>query len=105
MENVIEIDDMWNKRISTAMLNRWLISATAQHPTPLIGSKRLKIKYATQVKARPPTFVLYTSTLCDEIPQSYIRYLTNSIRVNFDIWGVPIRIFTRSGKNPYAEKA
>lgn len=101
MENILEVEDMWNKRISTAMLNRWLIAALEQHPAPLIGKKRIKIKYATQVKARPPTFVFYTSTLTEELPQFYIRYLINSIRVNFDIWGVPIRIFTRSNSNPY----
>lgn len=103
MENILEVEEMWNKRISTAMLNRWLGAAIEQHPTPLVKGKRVKVKYATQVKARPPTFVFYTSTIIDEIPQSYTRYLINSLRVNFDIWGVPIRIFTRSSKNPYGE--
>lgn len=102
-QNIVEVNEMWNKRIPTSPLNRWLREALIQHQPPFIGAKRLNIKYITQVKARPPTFVLYSSTICDELPSSYLRYLINSIRVNFDIWGVPIRIFMRSAKNPYVE--
>lgn len=102
MENVVDVYEMWNKRIPTALLNKWLASAVARHPAPIIGQRRLKIKYATQVKSRPPTFVLYSSKVDGELPLSYSRYIINSLRVNFDIWGVPVRIFTRASKNPYA---
>jgi len=74
-----------------------------QHPPPALErGRRLRIRYATQVKARPPTFVLFTSKP-DQLPDSYVRYLVNSLRETFDLPGVPIRMHLRAGKNPYAE--
>ena len=103
MEAVVQTHKVWNKRISTSKLNRWLEDALEQHPPPALErGRRLRIRYATQVKARPPTFVLFTSKP-DQLPDSYTRYLVNSLRETFDLPGVPIRVHLRAGKNPYAD--
>ena len=103
MDAVIQTHKVWNKRMTTSKINRWLEDALEQHPPPALDrGRRIRIRYATQVKARPPTFVLFTSKP-DQLPDSYIRYLTNSLREAFDLPGVPIRIHLRAGKNPYAE--
>ena len=104
MRAVLEADKVWNRRISTAALNRWLSEAVAQHPPPAVSGRRLKLRYMTQVKARPPTFALFTSRP-DALPESYQRYLVNSLREVFELPGVPIRIVLRKGDNPYAGKA
>ncbi|MFO1242754.1 MAG: ribosome biogenesis GTPase Der [Rickettsiales bacterium] len=91
---------IWNKKISTAALNRWLEAALEENPPPLIKGTRLKFRYCTQTKARPPTFVFF-SNLRKEIPAFYLRYLTTSLRDAFKLPGVPIRLTVRSGKNPY----
>ena len=92
---------VWNRRVSTGQLNRWLGEATDRHPPPAVaGGRRLKLRYMTQVKARPPTFALFASKP-DELPESYSRYLVNSLREVFDLPGVPIRMYLRKGKNPY----
>jgi len=94
----------WNRRIPTAALNRWLAEATARHPPPAVrGGTRVKLRYATQVAARPPTFVLF-SQRADELPESYSRYLVNSLRESFDLPGVPIRLGLRKRANPYVDK-
>ena len=104
VDAVIATHKIWNKRISTSKLNGWLEEALAQHPPPALDrGRRIRIRYCTQVKARPPTFVLFTSKP-DELPESYTRYLVNSLREVFKMPGVPIRIHLRSGKNPYADK-
>ena len=103
MDEVFSIYHLWNKRISTSKLNRWLEGIVAHHPPPLVAGRRIKIKYLTQIKTRPPTFVLFSSK-SSELPASYIRYISNEMRNAFDLWGVPLRLFVRSGKNPYAPK-
>jgi GTP-binding protein len=104
MEEIVATHRTWNSRVSTGKLNRWLEGILAHHPPPAVAGRRLKVKYMTQVKARPPGFVLSCSRP-DAMPQSYVRYLTNSLRDSFDLWGVPIRIALRTSENPYAGKA
>ncbi len=104
MQAVIDTDRTWNRRISTAKLNRWLDAQQIQHPPPAVSGRRLKLKYMTQVKARPPGFMI-SCTRPDALPESYIRYLTNGLRNDFNLPGVPIRIHFRAADNPYASKA
>ena len=96
---------VWNKRIPTASLNRWLLGVIEQHPPPAPQGKRIKLRYVTQVKARPPAFVVMCS-YPDLLPESYSRYLVNSLRDSFDLPGTPIRLFFRSQKedNPYKNR-
>lgn len=100
MQNIVDTDMVWNKRISTAKLNRWLDAVTTQHPPPAVSGRRLKLKYMTQVKARPPAFMI-SCTRPDALPESYVRYLTNGLRADFDMPGVPIRIHFKAGENPF----
>ncbi len=92
----------WNSRVPTAALNRWLATALEQHPPPLAQGRRVKIRYATQTTARPPTFVLFANKPAEALPESYLRFLAAGLRDNFDLWGVPIRFHVRHGENPYA---
>jgi GTPase len=103
LDAVFDIYDVWNRRVSTADLNRWLAGMTEAHPPPAVEGRRIKIRYATQVKARPPTFALWVSKPLD-LPETYIRYLVNGLRESLALPGVPIRMLTRKGKNPYAEE-
>jgi GTP-binding protein len=93
---------VWNRRVPTAALNRWLAEMLAQHPPPAPGGKRVKLRYMTQVKTRPPGFVVMCSHP-DKLPESYTRYLVNGLREAFDMPGTPIRLTLRSqaDKNPY----
>ena len=100
MEAVFGAAEVWNRRIATARLNEWLADALASHPPPAVSGRRIKIRYMTQVKARPPHFALFGNQL-DALPKSYTRYLVNGLREAFDLPGVPIRISLRTGKNPY----
>jgi len=102
LDAVFGIYEVWNRRVSTSELNRWLPGMTDAHPPPAIEGRRIKIRYMTQVKARPPTFALWVSKPLD-LPETYLRYLSNGMREAFDLPGVPIRMLTRKGKNPYAE--
>ena len=97
--------DIWNKRITTARLNSWLGAMTEAHPPPAPGGHRIKLRYMTQVKARPPGFVIMCSRP-DEVPDSYKRYLINGLRDHFEMPGTPIRIMFRSqsDKNPFKER-
>lgn len=97
--------DIWNKRITTARLNTWLGAMTEAHPPPAPGGHRIKLRYMTQVKARPPGFVIMCSRP-DEVPESYKRYLVNGLRDHFEMPGVPIRIMFRSqsDKNPFKDR-
>lgn len=104
MESVVETHKIWNRRVSTGRINRWLERATQQHPPPAVSGRRLKVKYITQIKTRPPGFVLSCSRP-EVMPQSYVRYLINGLRETFDIYGVPIRMLLRTSENPYAGKA
>jgi GTP-binding protein len=94
---------VWNKRVPTAALNRWFEQAVDANPPPAVSGRRLKLNYITQNKARPPSFVLFCSR-ADAVPQSYLRYLTNSLREVFDLPGTPIRIALREKANPFAHK-
>lgn len=103
MGHVLDAYKLWNTRISTSQLNRWLEGALARHAPPLSGQTPIRIKYATQIKTRPPTFVLFASKPVD-LPASYMRYLETSLRDCFNLPGVPLRLFLRKGKNPYESK-
>lgn len=104
MEAVVSTHQVWNRRVSTGRLNRWLEGILERHPPPAVAGRRLKIKYVTQAKTRPPGFVLSCSRP-DVLPQSYVRYLVNSLREAFDMPGVPIRVALRTSENPYASRA
>jgi len=92
----------WNTRVPTGALNRWFEAAIARHPPPLVEGRRLKLRYITQAKARPPSFVIF-GTRSEHLPETYTRYLVNALREDFDLKGVPIRLALRGTKNPYAE--
>jgi GTP-binding protein len=94
--------EIWNKRVTTGELNRWFENALERHPPPLVDGRRLKLRYVTQAKARPPTFLAF-GTRAERIPEDYSRYLVNSIRETFDLPGTPIRLQLRGTKNPFAE--
>ncbi|GAA6162657.1 ribosome biogenesis GTPase Der [Pelagimonas sp. KU-00592-HH] len=99
---ILRAYDVWNRRISTAQLNRWLIGMLEQHPPPAPQGKRIKLRYMTQAKTRPPGFVVMCSHP-DKMPDSYSRYLVNGLREDFDMPGTPIRLTMRGqgDKNPY----
>jgi len=104
MDAVVEAHHIWNKRVTTNALNRWFTDAINTNPPPAVSGRRLKMNYITQAKARPPSFVLFC-TRADAVPESYLRYLVNSLREAFDMPGTPIRMTLREKKNPYAHKA
>ena len=104
MQAVVDIYDIWNRRVETNVLNRWLAQVVASHPPPAVSGRRIRLDYITQAKSRPPTFVLFTSR-ADAVPQSYRRHLVNSLRDTFDLAGTPIRLMLREKKNPYAKRA
>ena len=103
LEACITASQVWSKRVSTAQLNKWLEKVLEVHPPPAISGRRIKIRYATQPKARPPLFALFGNQL-DALPDSYQRYLINSLRETFDMPGTPIRISLRGNDNPYKGK-
>jgi GTP-binding protein len=103
MAAIFEMHKVWDRRISTSALNRWLASALHAHPPPAPAGRRLKLRYATQAKTRPPTFVIFCSRP-KAVPASYLRYLENSLRTDFDLPGTPIRILLRKGENPYVSE-
>lgn len=94
---------VWNRRVATAALNRWFEQAVDANPPPAVSGRRLKLNYITQAKARPPSFVLFCSR-ADAVPQSYLRYLVNSLREYFELPGTPVRISLREKANPFAHK-
>ena len=104
MRAVVEIHGVWNKRVATTPLNRFLEDAIQAHPPPAVSGRRLKLNYMTQPKTRPPSFVLFC-TRADAVPDAYLRYLTNGLRETFDLPGVPIRITLREKANPFAGRA
>lgn len=103
MQAILRVHEVWNRRISTAKLNRWLEAVLDQTPPPAVAGRRIKIRYMTQPKARPPHFVLFGNQL-DELAESYQRFLINGLRQTFALPGVPIRITLKQGENPYAGK-
>jgi GTP-binding protein len=104
MASVIKTHQVWNRRVSTGKLNRWLEGILTHHPPPAVAGRRLKVKYMTQAKTRPPGFVVSCSRP-DAMPQSYVRYLVNNLREAFDMPGVPIRMALHASDNPFAGKA
>ena len=102
---IMKAHEVWNRRISTAQLNRWLSGMIEGHPPPAPGGRRIKLRYMTQAKTRPPRFVVMCSNP-DKLPESYSRFLINGLRQDFDMPGTPIRLHMRSQaeKNPYKNK-
>jgi GTP-binding protein len=98
---VRRVYDVWNTRIPTGELNRWFEQALERHQAPLVSGRRLKLRYITQAKARPPTFVVF-GTRAEQLPEDYQRYLVNSLRESFALPGTPIRLQLRGTKNPFA---
>ncbi len=103
IDAVFAVYDLWQQRIPTAELNRWLVLATDAHPPPAPSGRRVRMKYMTQVKSRPPTFAIFCSKP-EAVPESYLRYLENALRADFDLPGTPIRLVLRRGENPYADR-
>jgi GTP-binding protein len=102
MQAVVDAYAVWNRRVSTSALNRWLADVIAAHPPPAVSGRRIRLDYITQPKSRPPSFVLFSSRT-DAVPDAYRRYLVNSLRESFDLPGTPIRLTLREKKNPYAK--
>lgn len=103
MPAVIDTYRRWNARVPTPKLNRWLADVTSEHPPPAVSGRRLRLRYAAQIKTRPPTFAIFCSRP-DILPDAYMRYLINSLREHFDMPGVPIRLQLRKTDNPYDDK-
>jgi len=97
---IMAADKAWNSRVPTAALNRFLETALSRHAPPAIKGRRVRIRYMTQAKTRPPTFALFGNQL-DHLPEDYQRYLVNGLRENFALAGTPIRLLMRNTKNPY----
>lgn len=106
LDMVLQVYETWNQRISTSRLNTWLTQAVDANPPPLVRGRRLKIRYMTQAKTRPPTFAVFIS-IADEMPESYMRYLANGLRTTFNLWGIPLRLLPRNNTktNPFAHLA
>ncbi len=102
MPTVLRQYERWNRRVPTAKVNRFLEAAIEKHPPPAVRGRRLKLRYATQVSARPPTIALFTSRPM-ALPEDYVRYLANGFREAFDLPGIPVRILLRKPDNPYAD--
>jgi GTP-binding protein len=103
MAAVFAVRETWNRRIATGRLNRWLAGALAANPPPAVAGRRIKIRYITQLRARPPYFVIFGNQL-EHLPESYKRFLINGIRETFDLKGVPIRLSVRTSDNPFEKK-
>jgi len=102
LPTVRQAHTIWNTRVPTGELNRWFERALERHPPPLVNGRRLRLRYVTQAKARPPTFIAF-GTRAERIPEDYQRYLVNSLREAFNLPGTPIRLQLRGTKNPFAE--
>jgi GTP-binding protein len=100
MEAIVDIHGVWNQRVSTNQLNKWLEDVTSAHPPPAVSGRRIRLNYVTQVKARPPSFVLFCAR-ADKVPPAYRRYLVNALRDTFDLPGTPIRLTLREKDNPF----
>ncbi|MCE4223684.1 ribosome biogenesis GTPase Der [Methylobacterium sp. C25] len=100
LQAIMAASEVWSRRVSTSRINDWLNDATSRNPPPAVSGRRIKIRYATQVKSRPPHFALFGNQL-DALPKSYTRYLVNSLRESFDLPGTPIRLSLRTTRNPF----
>src|SRR6185503_14995785 len=98
---IADAHEVWNRRVTTNALNRWLEGVTQAHPPPAVSGRRIRLGYLTQPKSRPPTFALFC-TRASAIPPAYRRYLVNELRETFDLPGTPIRLTLREKANPYA---
>ena len=103
MHAVTQIYDTWNARVPTGKLNRWFAALQEAHPPPLVAGRRLRLRYITQIKRRPPTFAVF-ATRAGKLPTAYVRYLINGLRNDFGLTGVPIRVLLRAPENPYADE-
>lgn len=103
LEVAFEVREAWSKRVPTGQLNRWFEVAIDKNPPPAPGGKRIKLRYVTQIKTRPPSFVVFGNRV-DDLPESYRRYLVNGIRKDLGFGAVPVRLTLRGGKNPYDKK-
>jgi GTP-binding protein len=101
LDAAVALEKLWSTRITTSPLNRWLQVMEDSHPPPLVKGRRLKLRYMTQTKSRPPTFALFCN-IPQEMPDSYLRYLVNGMRERFTLPGIPIRFVLRRSENPYA---
>jgi GTP-binding protein len=101
MAAVFDAEAAWNRRVATADLNRWLSGVQQRHPPPLVVGRPLRLRYLTQVNTRPPSFALFASKPA-ELPDAYRRYVVNALRRDFSLFGTPIRLMLRQGRNPYA---
>jgi GTP-binding protein len=101
IDNAIKVYESWNSRISTSKLNDWLKDATSENIPPMIAGRRVKLKYITQIKSRPPTFKIFTSSVIVGFPESYLRYLRNHMIRYFDFIGAPLRISLKKTHNPF----
>jgi len=103
MPAVVETWKIWNRRVPTSKLNRWLLDQVERHPPPAPGGRRIRLRYMTQASARPPAFVIFCSN-AEGLPDTYVRFLVNGLREAFDLWGTPVRVYLRQPKNPYADR-
>jgi GTPase len=103
MQAIFRVHEVWNKRVSTAKLNRWLATTLETTPPPAVSGRRIKIRYITQLRARPPYFIIFGNQL-EELPASYERFLVNGLRQTFELPGVPIRLSKKTGENPFARQ-
>jgi GTPase len=103
MPAVVKVYVDWNARVKTPDLNEWLKGAVERHTPPAVAGQRIKLRYITQTKTRPPTFVA-KCTRAESVPGAYHRYLVNGIREAFDLWGVPIRLILDRPDNPYTDE-
>ncbi len=101
IEKSFTVYDVWNQRVPTAKLNRWFEAVVQRHPPPLVQGRRLKLRYITQIKTRPPSFLCFCNQP-DQVPESYKRYVVNELRKHFMLPGVPIRLLMKTGQNPFA---
>lgn len=103
MKAIFNVHEQWNRKIATSKLNKWLEDIQYHHPPPAVSGRRIRMKYITQMKSRPPTFMI-NCTRPESIPASYERYMVNSLRETFDLWATPIRLSLRKGDNPYHKR-
>jgi GTPase len=103
MKAVLDAYALWNTRVGTPKLNRWLEGVTESHPPPLVGGRRPRLRFMKQTTTRPPTFAIFGAKLTT-LPDDYLRYLTNSLRETFGLEGIPVRVQLRQTENPYADQ-
>ncbi len=97
-----EVHNLWSCRIKTSKLNQWFKNLTSYNPPPLVSGRQVKVKFISQVKTRPPTFILW-SPRADVLPEHWLRFASNNLREEFGLWGIPIRISVKKSRNPYSD--